>query len=113
MSVRRGEIYWVDFGTPLGSEQGARRPALVIQNDKGNQTSPTTIVAAITSKVKKPYPFHVKVTSAETGLPQDGTILLEQVRTIAQNRLVQRCGQLSLNKMREVEQALMLSLGIM
>ena len=52
MAARRGEIYWVDFGTPRGSEQAGKRPALVIQNDVGNESSPTTIVAGITSKIK-------------------------------------------------------------
>ena len=113
MAVRRGEIYWVDFGTPRGSEQGGRRPALVIQNDIGNQASPTTIIAAITSKVKKTYPFHVEVSSAESGLSQESTVLLEQLLTIAQEKLIQRCGQLGTKKMEEVNQALMHSLGIM
>lgn len=112
MVVKRGEIYWVDFGIPRGSEQAGRHPALVIQNDIGNKTSPTTIVAGITSKTKKPYPFHVEVTSAESGLPQDSTILLEQLLTIAQDRLLQCCGQLSPNKMREVNKALMHSLDL-
>jgi len=112
MAVRRGEIYWVDFGIPRGSEQASKRPALVIQNDTGNETSPTTIVAAITSKIKKLYPFHVGVSSVESGLPQDSTILLEQLLTISQDRLMQRCGQLSPDKMREVDQALRHSLGM-
>jgi len=57
MPVRRGEIYSVDLGTPKGSEQGGRRPALIIQNDTGNTYSPTTILAAITSKQKNCIPF--------------------------------------------------------
>ena len=112
MTVKRGEIYLVDFGTPRGSEQGGERPALVIQNNIGNENSPTTIVAAITSRIKRPYPFHVDVTAAESGLRENSTILLEQIRTIPQDRLMQRCGQLSYNKMKEVDRALRLSLEI-
>jgi len=112
MTVRRGEIYRVDFGTPRGSEQGGERPALVIQNNIGNEKSPTTIVAAITSRIKKLYPFHVDVTAAESGLREDGTILLEQIRTISRDRLMQRYGQLGDNKMKEVDRALRLSLEI-
>ena len=112
MTIKRGEIYWFDFGTPRGSEQGGERPALVIQNDIGNENSPTTIVAAITSRIKKPYPFHVDVTAAESGLREDSTILLEQIRTMSQDRLMQRCGQLGYSKMKEVDRALRLSLEI-
>jgi mRNA interferase MazF len=31
--IRRGQIWWVDFGEPRGSEPGFRHPALVIQRD--------------------------------------------------------------------------------
>lgn len=113
MPVKRGEIYWVDFGTPRGSEQAGKRPALVIQNDIGNETSPTTIVAGITSQKKPPYPFHIAITATESGLPKYSTILLEQLLTIAQDKLLQRCGQLSPDKMKEVDRALMYSLGMM
>lgn len=112
MPAKRGEIYWVDFGTPRRGEQGGRRPALIIQNDIGNRTSPTTIVAAITSRQKKRYPFHVETTAKESGLPQDGTILLEQLLTINQNRLISKVGTLSSTKMMEVDEALKVSLGL-
>ena len=108
----RGDIYWVDFSATQGSEQGGLRPALVIQNDLGNQSSPTTIVAALTSRIKKKYPFHVDVTAKESGLDRDGTVLLEQLRTVAQARLTGLLGQLSETKMREVSRALKISLGI-
>lgn len=112
MAVRRGDIYWVDFGTPKGSDQGGRRPALIIQNDIGNAYSPTTIVAAITSKQKREYPFHVEITAEESGLPRDGTILLEQLLTIPQDRLISKAGSLSSIKMRQVDEALKVSLGL-
>jgi mRNA interferase MazF len=119
--MKRGEIYRLDFGIPQGSVQGGRRPALVIQsdavavvlqNDVGNRTSPTTIVAAITAQKKKSYPFHVEISSKESGLPQNSTILLEQIQTVSQNRLVKKLGELDEPKMYEVDEALMCSLGI-
>ena len=51
--MKRGEIYYADLSPVVGSEQGGLRPVLVIQNDTGNKYSPTTIVAAITSKKEK------------------------------------------------------------
>src|SRR5438046_562750 len=47
MNVRRGEIYWVDFDPPRGSEQGGVRAALGVQNDLGNQHSTTPELAAL------------------------------------------------------------------
>ena len=62
MTVRRGEIYWVEFNPVKGSEQGGLRPALVVQHDLGNRHSETTVVAAITRKISsKPYPFVVVI----------------------------------------------------
>ncbi|MBM3465538.1 MAG: type II toxin-antitoxin system PemK/MazF family toxin, partial [Armatimonadetes bacterium] len=58
--MRRGEVYLVDFGTPRGSEPTGVRPALIIQNDIGNDKSPTTIVSVITSSgVSRVFPVEV------------------------------------------------------
>ena len=51
--IKRNEIYYADLNPVIGSEQGGVRPVLVIQNDMGNKYSPTTIVAAITSRQNK------------------------------------------------------------
>ena len=110
--MRRGDIYWVNFGSPRGSEQGGWRPALIIQNDTGNASSPTTIIAAITSVKKAPYLFHVEISAQESGLPQDSTILLEQLLTINQDRLISRVSSLFATKMSEVDRALQASLGL-
>jgi len=56
---RRGEVWLVNWNPARGSEQAGIRPALIIQNDIGNEKSPTTIVAAISSAVKL-YPMNVK-----------------------------------------------------
>jgi mRNA interferase MazF len=110
--TKRGEIYWVDWGAGHGHEQGGTRPALVIQNDIGNRLSPTTIVAAVTTRARRPYPFHVDVTAAESGLRQDSTVLLEQLQTIDQDRLRDQIGVLGEERMGEVDEALHWSLGM-
>ena len=52
-NIKRGEIYYADLSPVVGSEQGGIRPVLILQNDMGNKHSPTTIVAAITSRKTK------------------------------------------------------------
>ena len=110
--ARRGEIYYVDWSPARGSEQSGVRPALIIQNDVGNQFSPTTIVAAISTQQRRPYPFHVPLTSRESGLPRDSVIKCEQIQTIDQTRLDRLAGVLGKEKMQEVDMALHLSLGL-
>ena len=51
--VRRGDIYYAKLDPHIGSEQGGTRPVLILSNDTGNRFSPTVIVAAITSRVRK------------------------------------------------------------
>ena len=61
--IRRGDIFYANLDPVIGSEQGGERPVLIIQNDKGNQHSPTVIVAAVTSRVnkKKSLPTHIPI----------------------------------------------------
>lgn len=111
--IARGEIYRADLNPVTGSEQGGLRPVLVIQNDVGNQYSPTVIVAAITSKISKArLPTHIEVPGTVSGLPQDSVILVEQVRTIDKRRLDRKMGELPPDYMRSVDEALLLSLGV-
>ena len=49
-----GAMSFADLSPVVGSEQGGVRPVLIIQNDVGNKYSPTVIVAAITSRSKRP-----------------------------------------------------------
>ena len=110
--IKRGEIYWVNWNPGRGSEQSGLRPALVIQNDVGNKYSTTTIVAALTTAIEKHYPFTVKVTAKESGLPKDSTVNLAAIMTIDKTRLQDKCGELSKSKMNEVDEAIKASLGI-
>jgi mRNA interferase MazF len=111
--IRRGEIYWIGSRQSRGSEQAGRRPALIIQNDFGNETSETTIVALMTSHAfSRDYPFHVAVGPAESGLPGPSTVLLEQLQTVSTERLYQRAGSLPSHVMEQVDRAIHLSLGL-
>ena len=110
--VKRGEIFWVNWNPDRGSEQSGLRPALIIQNDIGNKFSPTTIVAALTTAVDKPYPFLVRINAGESGLPRDSMVNLSTILTIDKNRLVNKCGELSKIKLSEVDEAIKASLGL-
>lgn len=111
-SVKRGEIYWVDWERGKGSEQSGVRPVLIIQNDIGNKVSPNTIVASLTTAPNKPYPFLVEFTSQESGLEKNGAVDLASIMTTSKMRLGDKCGQLSSQKMLEVDRAIKLSLGL-
>jgi len=110
---KRGEIYMADLDPVVGSEQGSRRPVLIIQNDVGNQFSPTTIVAAISSQFSpKIYPTEVRVKAGSGGLDKDSTVLLNQIKTIDKQRLENRLGEVNLATMRKVDECIKISLGL-
>jgi len=111
--VKRGDIYYADLRPVVGSEQGGIRPVLIIQNDIGNMHSPTVIVAAITSKLKKTQmPTHIHLDSSSCELIKDSVILLEQIRTIDKQRLKGIVCHLDAEMMEKVDRALKVSLAI-
>jgi mRNA interferase MazF len=113
LEVRRGDLFFADLNPVVGSEQGGRRPVVVLQNDIGNQYSPTTIVAAITSRLKKAkLPTHVEIKANNFSLVKNSVVLLEQLRTIDKKRLGERIGHLSADVMAEIDEALLISMGL-
>jgi mRNA interferase MazF len=114
MFPKRGDLYLVEFDPARGHEIQKTRPALVIQNDIGNEFSPVTIVAAITSKVS-PTPYPVEVVVAPTkgnGLSMPSAIQLGQIRSVDRERLVKHLGTLDAATMRKVDRAMKISLGL-
>ena len=109
--IRRGDVFYADLSPVVGCEQGGIRPVLIIQNNIGNRYSPTVIVVAITSKLKKELPTHVEIGCMEP-LQKNSVVLLEQIRTIDRIRLLEYIGSLSELRMISIDQALSLSLGL-
>ena len=94
-TVKRFEIYLYDFGAMPGSIQNGIRPALIIQDNRFNENSPTTIVAAITSVIKKErLPSHIFL-GQEFGLSKPSMVMLEQLRTVNQDELREYVGAIS------------------
>ena len=117
--VRRGEIYLYMFEKNANRKDGEHssvqhgfRPVLIIQNNEGNESSTTTVVAAMTSKLDKPaLPTHV-LAKTDCGLKENSLILLEQVQTIDQYSLRDLIGTLEEEKIKEVDKALSVSVGL-
>lgn len=112
MKVRRGDLVLVDLDPTKGGEIQKTRPAVVIQNDVGNEHSTTTIVAPVTSTYRG-YPFEVELEADEEDVEKDSSVLLDQIRTVSvEHRVRRKRGCVSDGKMREVDEAIKLSLGV-
>src|SRR5437588_11247482 len=113
-SPRRGEICDVYWSPGRGAEQKGTRPALIIQNDRGNASLsyPLTIVASI-SRTERELPLHVRTApSEENGLTDLTDVKCEQVMTIEKSRLIRRRGIITSEELNKVDGALKLSLDL-
>ena len=113
MPIKRGEVYVADLSGSIGSEQTGTRPVVIIQNDIGNQHSPTVIVACITTKAKKTgMPTHIIVRMAEGSLSRRSMIMAEQLRTIDRKRLRDRIGTVDDLTQKQIDRAISISLAL-
>ena len=113
MEVRRNDIVFVKCNAmvPNGSVQCFDRPAIVLQNNKGNANSPTLIVAYLTSQIKRTdLPTHV-VLQHYPGLCKKSMVLLEQVDTISKDDVVEVINHLDTEDVVKVNNGLLISLG--
>ena len=109
---QRGEIHLVCLDPTVGSEINKTRPALVISNNINNKISNTVTVIPITSSVERIFPFEVLLLSGKSGLSKDSKAKCNQIRTIDKKRLIKSLGTISSKKLKEVEEALQIHLGM-
>lgn len=89
---KRGEIWTCQLGKNIGSEEEKIRPIIIVQNNTGNQKSPTTIIVPISNRPKK-IAVHIELKKSDYDLVEGeseeitGTILCEQIRIISKARL--------------------------
>lgn len=111
--IKKGDIYLADMRGMTGSEQSGIRPVLILQNNKGNKYSHTTIVTCLTTKIdtKAKLPTHYLL-SENTGLQYRSMVMLEQIFTIDKSKLMKRIGKVSNFDIRCVETRALRSLDI-
>jgi mRNA interferase MazF len=110
--IRRGDMFYADLNPVIGSEQGDIRPVLVVQNNVGNQHSPTTVVVPITRSLNKTtLPTHVAIPKS-SGLEDDSLALVEQIRTVDRSRLAGYMGHIGGKIQAEIDTALLKCIGI-
>lgn len=101
--VERGDVYMADLGSEglddedlgsqyaRGSQQAGVRPVVVTQCNRQNRTSPTVVVAAGTSHLKRQdLPYHV-VLPPTKGLRKRTMVCAEQRFTISIGKLISYC----------------------
>ncbi|HKA49983.1 MAG TPA: type II toxin-antitoxin system PemK/MazF family toxin [Candidatus Dormibacteraeota bacterium] len=82
-------MWWVDFGTPIGPEQGGVRPAVVV----GSTTHcrfpiDMALVVPLTTR-DRGLDHHVRISSAASGLPHSCWARTEEITTVSTERFTQ------------------------
>ena len=110
---RRGDIYYANLNPFVGSEQGGKRPVLVLQNNDGNFFSSTLIIAPLTTRVykKQDLPTHYIIEMAK-GLAYPSIVMLEQIRTIDKKRIISYLGKVGRDQMEEIDDHIRVSLDL-
>lgn len=105
----RGEVYYVlPDGNEVGSEQHSGRPAIIVSNNQNNKNAATVEIVYLTTREKKALLTHVCISTAQ--LPS--TAICEQIFTVDKTRLGSYSGKLTEREMKDVELAMMVSLGL-
>jgi len=112
VTVRQGDIYWVELDDPRGSEPGFRHPHVVVQNNVFNGSRVgTVVVCALTSNLKRATaPGNVFLKKGEANLKKESVVNVTQLVTVDKGDLAERIGALSPARVREIVDGVMLLL---
>lgn len=102
-SIKKGDIYWVDFDPAKETETKKRRPAVICSSTLYNDNSKRVIVAPITSNIKRVY------TSLELEIKNKvvGKVMVDQIRTVDKSRLSsKKISSLSIKEMEQIDEIL-------
>jgi mRNA interferase MazF len=112
--MTRGEIWWVDYGIPYGSEPGYRRPVIIMQNDFFNNSKiKTTIVLPLsTNLLLADVPGNIFISRRDSKLTKDSVILISQIGIIDKERLIEKVSKINNDIMGKIENSIIFILGI-
>ena len=101
----KGDVFLADLGIPHGSEQGGKRPIVIIQNDDGCIYSPTVTMVPMTTVIKKPRLKTHYILKHSGFIRYCSMVEAEQVQTIDKDRLIRWIGHLDARDIAGIEEA--------
>lgn len=106
--MKRGEVWWVDFSSAVGTEIHKQRPAVIVSNDVSNRFLGRVQVVPLTSKVDKVFPNQALVMLRG----KKNKALADQLTTVDKSRLKNLAGRLTLPDMKNVGDAIRVQLEL-
>lgn len=104
MEINQGDVFWIDFGEPVGSAPGFVRPVLVVQNNAFNQSAINTVlVCALTTNLRRAKaPGNVLLDENEADLPKQSVAVISQLFTLDKEQLIDKIGSLSKERIEQI-----------
>ena len=94
MKPRRGDVWLIDFGDPVGREQAGTRPAVVVSADLLNEGPAGVVVVVPLTTAARGVPSHVEIGSEQSGRDEVSYAKCEDVKSVSEQRLVNRLGSI-------------------
>jgi mRNA interferase MazF len=113
MKIKQYEIWIANLNPRVGTETGKTRPVVIIQTDILNKFHPSTIVCPITTNVKLDANIlRVHLSKGSARLKEDCDIMIDQIRSIDNKRLIKKIGDLDQDKIDIVKENLTIVLDL-
>ena len=109
MRIERYGVYWVNLDPVVGDEISKTRPAVVVSDDAMNEHPGTVVVCPITSRLHPRWPSRIQATVGG----KRAEIAVDQIRTVAGERLGKRMGKVSAGVAAGVRHLITLMYGVL
>ena len=104
--MKQGDIVWADLNPTQGSEQAGVGPVVIISGNAMNQHFGVVIARPLSTQMKH-LPGCVAIEKdSKNGLQTDSEVIRFQLRTIAQQRLRTKIGEISQQQLQAIIQGL-------
>ena len=109
---RKGDVWWIDLGTPIGHEQGYRRPGVVVSADAFNRLKEDLVFVVPVTTRERGKPYHVKIKPGSSGLTKLCWAQVEDLRSISLARLREHAGEVDESTLGEIGEIIRMLMGL-